>query len=653
MSDGKLTRREFLAVGSSAVVAGGVPRASGASSSDKPPYLDPSLPAEDRVNDLLGRMTLEEKVAQTHALWKRKRLIEDEHGNFSPEKAATVLQHGIGQITRASEGKKTRENAVYCNAIQRFLRQRTRLGIPAIIHEESLHGLMALGATSFPQAIALASTWDPDLVEKIFGVAAAEARSRGAGQVLAPVLGVARDPRWGRTEETYGEDPYLVSRIGLAAVRGFQGPGPLVHAPHVIATAKHFAVHSQPEGGENVAPGNYSLRTIRENFFPSFKTAVVEGGAMSAMASYNEIDGIPSHANRWLLGRVLRQEWGFQGFVVSDYFGITQLQEIHHVVTSKEDAAKKALETGVDIELPDIDAYGTLVQQVKDGRISEATLDAAVRRILRAKFLLGLFEDYEVDPGEAVRINNSPAHRELARAAARSALILLKNEGSLLPLDAEKLKSIAVIGPNAAVCQLGGYSSIPGRTVSVLEGIRAKVGRKIKVNYAEGCKITLANTPAGWGQDKVQLASPAEDEREIAEAAKVAAASDVILLVIGGNEQTCREGYSPTHLGDRDHLDLVGRQNDLVKAVLAEGKPTIVLLINGRPLAINEIAERVPAILEGWYLGEETGTAVAESIFGDFSPAGRLPISFPRTVGDVPVYYNYKPSAHRGLYLAH
>ena len=618
-----------------------------------PPYRDPKLPVEQRVADLLGRMTLGEKVAQTHALWQRKSLLMDEQGNFSPDKAREVLKDGIGEITRASEKKGPRENAEFTNAIQKFLVEQTRLGIPAIVHEEGLHGFVAPGATSFPQAIALASTWDVELVEQAFGVAAAEMRSRGAQQVLTPVLDLARDPRWGRTEETYGEDPYLVSRIGVACIRGFQGPRGIIDRQHVIATTKHFAVHGQPEGGVNVAPGNYSERIVREFFLFPFQAAITEAGAMSVMPSYNEVDGVPSHGNRWLLQRVLREEWGFQGFVVSDYHGVPQLESLHHVVASKADAARKALETGVDIELPDIDCYGTLVEQIRQGRISEATLDKTVVRILRAKFLAGLFEDPYVDPDEAVKVNNSPEHQQLALRAAREAIVLLKNQNGLLPLDRSKIRSLAVIGPNAAPCRLGGYSEDPGHCVSVLDGIKAKVGGKIKVNYAQGAAITENDTGwRGWHVDKVEPADPAKDAKRIAEAVQVAKGSDVAVLVLGGNEQTCREAWSESHLGDRDSLDLIGRQNDLAKAILETGRPTVVLLLGGRPLSINYIAENVPAILEGWYLGQEGGTAVADVLFGDYNPAGRLPISFPRNVGQLPDFYNYKPSARRGYLFA-
>jgi len=621
--------------------------------SDQPDYRNPKLPVEQRVADLLSRMTLEEKVAQTHALWMGKALIMDAKGSFSPEKGREVLKNGMGQITRASERKGPRENAVFTNAIQKFLVEQTRLGIPAMVHEEALHGHAAQGGTSFPQAIALASTWDVDLVEKVFGAAAAEIRARGAQQALTPVLDVARDPRWGRVEETYGEDPYLAARLGVACVRGFQGKGPGVDKQHIFATAKHFAAHGQPEGGTNSAPSNYSERVLREFLLPSYEAAIREAGAMSVMASYNEIDGIPSHGNKWLLQKVLREEWGFRGFVVSDYDGINQLQTLHHVVASKADAAKKALEAGVDLELPDIDCYATLLQQVKDGRISEATLDKAVGRILRAKFLAGLFEDPYVDPDYAEKITNNSEHRALALQAAREAIILLKNENNVLPLDANKIQTLAVIGPNAAKCHLGGYTEDPGRCVTVLDGIKTKAGNNIKVAYAEGSRITEEDADwRNWYMDKVTPPDPAKDAARIAEAVQVAKSSDAVVLVLGGNEQTCREAWAPTHPGDRDSLELLGKQNDLVKAVLETGKPTIVFLINGRPLSITYISEKVPAILEGWYLGQEGGTAVAEVLFGEYNPGGKLPITVPRSVGQIPAYYNYKPSARRGYLFA-
>ena len=464
--------------------------------------------------------------------------------------------------------------------------------------------------------------------------------------MLGPNLDLAREPRWGRTEETYGEDPYLVSRMGVAVVKALQGPGPGVDGDHIMATAKHFAAHGQPEGGTNIAPANYSERILREVFLPSFKAAVTEAGILSVMPSYNEIDGVPSHANKWLIEKVLREEWGFKGHTVSDYYAIPQMQELHHVAGSKAEAARLALAAGVDVELPDPDCYPLLVQLVKDGVVSESAVDQAVARHLRAKFLLGLFENPYVDAERTVAVTNSQAHRELAAEAARRAIILLKNENNVLPLNRSALKSIAVIGPNANRAHLGGYSDNPGRGVSVLQGINDKVGGQVKVSYAEGCKITKEG--GDWWADTSHLSDPAEDSKLIAEAVTVAKASDVALLVLGGNEDTNKEGWADNHLGDRDSLDLVGRQNDLVKAVLETGKPTIVLLINSGPLSINYIAEKVPAILEGFYLGQETGTGVADVVFGDYNPAGKLPVTFPRSVGQLPAYYNRKPTARRG-----
>ena len=615
-------------------------------------FKNPRLPVDQRVADLLGRMTLEEKVAQLTCLWQARPQVKpptdfsNSRGEFSPEKAREVLKNGIGQIARQRERLGPREGAIFANAVQKWLIENTRLGIPAILHDEILHGHMAQGSTSFPQPIALASTWDPDFIARVFTVAALETRARGSHQVLGPNLDVAREPRWGRTEETYGEDPYLVSRMAVAIVKALQGPGPSVDADHIIATAKHFAAHGQPEGGTNIAPANYSERILREVFLPSFKAAVTEGHIMSVMASYNEIDGVPSHANKWLLEKVLRHEWGFDGNVVSDYYGIPQLQDLHHVAGSKAEAAKLALAAGVDIELPDPDSYPTLVQLVRDGIVSEAAVDKAVSRNLKSKFLLGLFENPYVDPDRAVKVTNSPTHRELAAEAARRSIVLLKNENNLLPLNRSGLKSIAVIGPNADRAHLGGYTDNPGHGVSVLQGITDKVAGRIKITYAEGCKITKEG--GDWWADTSHLSDPTEDSKLIAQAAAAAKAADVAVLVLGGNEDTNKEGWADNHLGDRDSLDLVGRQNDLVKAVLETGKPTIVLLINSGPLSINYIAETVPAILEGFYLGQETGVAVADVLFGDYNPAGKLAVTFPRSVGQLPAYYNRKPTARRG-----
>jgi beta-glucosidase len=597
-------------------------------------------------------MTLEEKVAQIQCLAYLDRALRDEEGKFSEAKARELLKNGVGQILAIAgftyQGVKPVESARFANAVQKFLREQTRLGIPTMMVGEGLHGYMAPDATSFPQAIALASTWDLDLVHDVFSVTAAEARARGVHHFNTPLLDVARDPRWGRTEETYGEDPYLVARMGVTAIKAFQGPGPTIDKQHVIAAVKHFAGYGQPEGGRNIAPANISERTFREFILYSFRAGIMEGGAQAVMPSYNEVDGIPSHANRWLLQKVLREEWGFPGYVISDAAAVERLISDHHLAAGPAEAAKKALEAGVDIEISARGGcYGTLAQQVREGRIAEVTLDRAVARVLRAKFLLGLFEDPCVDPDYADKICRLQEHRDLALKAAHEAIVLLKNQNNLLPLDRTKLKSIAVIGPNAATVRLGGYSSTPAYTVSILDGIKKKLGTSVKVDYALGCAITEGNQT--WFDGKIIPPDPKLDAQRIAKAVALAKTADVVVVAVGDNDQTAREA-GDNHLGDRDSLDLVGRQDDLVEAIVETGKPTIVVLIAGRPASIRYIAENVPAILGSWSLGQETGNAVADVLFGDYNPGGKLPITFPQNVGQLPAYYNHKPSAE-GEYL--
>ena len=612
------------------------------------PYHDPQLPIEQRVSDLLARMTLEEKLAQLSVSGQIDAVVEGKHSlDQLPEFAA----HGVGAVSRLGLKQTPADTVLLYNKIQEYLVKQTRLGIPAFAIDEALHGLMAQGSTFFPQAIGLASSWNPDLVHDVFTATAAEMRARGGNYALTPVLDLARDPRWGRTEETYGEDPHLVSRLGVAAIRGLQGDHLPIDQQHVIATAKHFAVHGQPEGGRNAAPTNYAERDIREFFLVPFQAAVREAQVQSVMASYNEINGIPMHVNHWLLRDVLRHEWGFDGFITSDGGGIRQLVTEHHVAADKAEAARKVLQAGIDFELDT--CFDTLLPQVREGVVPEVLIDTAVARVLRAKFLLGLFEQPYADAAYAERLTNCGGHRQLALRAARQAIVLLKNEGSVLPLDRHALKSIAVIGPNAAVAHLGGYSAEPAYGVSVLDGIRNKVGDEIDVVYAEGCRITEGVQGwQGWWNNAVVPGDPIEDEARIAQAVEIARLTDVALVVVGENETTCREAWSENHLGDRDSLNLLGRQDDLVKAIVATGTPTIVLLINGRPLSINWIAEHVPAILEGWYLGQETGTAVAEVLFGEVNPGGKLPITFPRSVGQIPAYYYRKPSAQRSYLLS-
>jgi len=620
------------------------------------PYQDRSRPIDERTADLLTRMTLEEKVAQMVSVWRQKAAtLVDEQGRFDLEKARQAFgdRRGLGQVGRPSDaggGLTAREMAELTNAIQRFFLEETRLGIPVIFHEECLHGHAAKEGTSFPQPIGLGATFDPELVERLYAMTASEARARGTHQALTPVVDVAREPRWGRVEETFGEDPYLVARLGVAAVRGFQGDATFGDKRHVIATLKHYAAHGQPESGTNCAPANVSMRVLRETFLSTFKAAIQEGGALSVMPSYNEIDGVPSHANRWLLQDVLRGEWGFRGFTSSDYFAIRELHESalatsHHVARDGRHAAELAVRAGVDIELPDADCYPHLVELVRDGTIPESLIDDRVRPMLRAKFLLGLFDDPYVDPAAAECAVRDPAHRDLALEAARKTITLLKNDGALLPLAASSIRRIAVIGPNADRVMLGGYSGVPLQADTVLQGIRARAPEGVEVLYHEGCTITVGGS---WVQDEVTAADPDENRRSIREAAAVAAQADVVILAIGDNEQTSREAWATNHLGDRPSLDLAGEQDELVDAIAATGTPIVALIFSGRPASIRNVARKAASILELWYLGQETGRAVAEVLFGDANPGGKLPITIPRSAGHVPAYYNYKPSARRG-----
>lgn len=629
-------------------------------------YKDASKSPEERVVDLLSRMTIEEKAAQMMGVWnEKKETLIDEKGNFDFEKACKAYAHGngIGQVGRPSdagkdeeasheEGFNARQTVELTNAIQKFFIENSRLGIPVVFHEECLHGLASKGATSFPQPIGLGGTFNPELVEKLYEMTAEETRVRGGHQALTPVVDVARDPRWGRVEETFGEDPYLVSQLGVAAVKGFQGDGEFNNKKHIMATLKHFAAHGEPESGQNCGPVNISERVLRETFLMPFKEAVQEANVVSIMASYNEIDGIPSHANQWLLKDVLRDEWGFKGFVVSDYYAILELFDRpdthgHHIAEDKKHAAELGIKAGVNIELPEPDCYLNIKELVEEGRLTEQDLDDMVGPMLYWKFKMGLFDDPYLDPEEAEKISGSEKNKKLALQAAQETITLLKNEANVLPLDSSQTKTIAVVGPNANCSLLGGYSGAPETNITILDGIKAKAeAHNIEVIYSEGCKITVGGR---WEEDAVVVPTPDENRKSIALAVEDVKDADVIVVAIGGNDQTSREAWSSKHMGDRTNLDLFGDQDELVDALVATGKPIIACVVNGRPLSINNVAEKVHGILECWYLGQEGGNAVADILFGDVNPGGKLPISIPRSVGQLPIYYNYKPSARRGF----
>ena len=618
-----------------------------------PDYRNPNLPIAKRVADLLSRMTLEEKVEQIAGGNRRGAEFLDATGHFTPAQARQIMFELYSPDGRVSPY----DAAVVRNAAQRYALEKTRLGIPILFMGEALHGFMENGSSSFPQCIGLASTWDPALVKEVFDAAADEMSAAGVREAFTPVLDLARDPRWGRTEETYGEDPYLVARMGVAVVEGLQGDAPAaaeanglfpIGPHHVISTAKHY-VHGMMEGGRNTAPSNVSERELRESFFVPFRYAIEQAHAGAVMASYNEIDGIPSSINHWLLGSVLRGEWHFPGFITSDGGALQMLYQVHHVAAGPQDAAREALAAGIDFDLSDGSVYRTLIPQVKAGKVPEAEVDQAAGRILAAKFRLGLFEHPYVDPEYAQKITDDLAHQKLAVKAAQESIVLLKNQGNLLPLDMKTLHSIAVIGPNAAEAHLGGYSRQPGHTVSILEGIRERLaGTGVKVLYARGCRITNGTEGwRGWYENNVKLVEPRTQQDSIRAAADTARKADVAIVVIGGDETTTREAWNEEHLGDRSSLSLLGAQQQLVQAVFETGTPTVVFLINGRPLSINWVRSNIPAILEGWYLGAEGGTAAANVLFGDVDPGGKLPVTFPRSAGQLPDFYDHKPSRDR------
>ena len=596
--------------------------------------------AQQRARALVAQMTLEEKVAALVHVWDWSR-------SKTPAQLCESVPEGAGSFERIGLDRDPALTATFVNELRDCVVQRSRLHIPPFFLDEGVHGFMQKGATSFPAAVALGATWNPALLQQIFGVIALEARARGTQWILGPNLDLAREPRWGRSDEMYSEDPYLVSRLGVAAIAGLQGKGPGIDEHHVLATAKHFAAHGQPESGANGGPVNVSERVLRGEFLVPFEAAVREAHVGAVMAAYNEIDGVPGHVNRWLLQDVLRQEWRFPGIVISDGMGVERLQSVHHVAASRAEAARKALMAGVDYEIGT--TYLELAKEVRAGRVPLARLDEAVERTLTVKVQLGMFEAKPLDPAYAVATNNSVEHQALALQAAREGAVLLKNDG-LLPLQLGKLRRIAVIGPNAAKAHFGSYSTDPGRAVSLLDGLRQATQGKAELSYARGCNITREDlTWEGHWKGEVALPEPKGESQLIAEAVRTARGADVIVLALGENEATSRETWDG-HLGDRDNLTLLGAQEELLRALAATRVPIVTVLFNGRPLQIGQVVEQSRAVFEAFYLGQETGTALAELLLGITSPSGHLPITMPKSVGQLPVYYYRKPSA-RGDYL--
>lgn len=629
---------------------------------EKYPYQNPKLSAKERAADLLGRMTLEEKVAQLQCRWQEKAdFLTD--GKFDEAKALKVMPLGIGELARMNEDLgpghipytstlHAGESARLYNDIQRFMIGKTRLGIPVLGHEEGLHGHQAMDATNFPMPIALSSSWNVGMMTDIYTIVAKEIRARGGAQVLAPVVDIVQDPRWGRTEETMGEDPYLASRMGVAQVKAYQG-GDLEHidSEHVGATLKHLGIHGRSEGGANTAPSFVDEHTAREYFLRPFVACLDEAKPMNVMVSYPEIWGQPAHMNHHLVTDIFRNEWGFQGLVVSDYGGVSNLVEIDNATPDMDNAGVLGLMAGVDIELPSIKAYANLAKLVEDGKIPVSRIDEAVTRILEEKFRLGLFEHPYVDVERAEKLVGCAEHREVAYRAATESMVLLQNEGNVLPLDPSRIKTLAVIGPNADKCLLGGYSSVPRQSVSPLEGIRERYGAQMEILYAEGSKIYKMNE-APYPFPEREL-SPEENQELIAQAVETASKADAVVLCLGEDSNVHKEatGAFVTALGDLPTLELLGGQLKLVDEIAKLGKPTAALIISGTTLNVAPVAAKIPAVMQCWYLGQEGGYAMADALFGTVNPSGKLTVSFPRSAGHIPAYYNYKPSSRRGYNL--
>lgn len=581
-------------------------------------YKEASAPIERRVKDLLSRMTLEEKVRQLD-LYSGATALVDKHtdethaaaeAEFLPDKAQALWGNlGVGAI---HDLNPTPEQA---NAIQQWVIKHNHLGIPALFIEEGLHGFDT--GTVFPAPVNLASTWNSDNVEKIGAAIAAEARSTGVDMILAPVLDLARDPRWGRVEEDYGEDPYLTGRMGEAFVRGAQGKS-LNGELSVVSEPKHFAGHGSPEGGTNTSPVHMGERELRSVMLRSFEPAIRDGKAMGVMAAYHEIDGIPITADPFLLKKILRQEWGFKGFVLSDLGAIKRLYSAHGITSTPREAACLAIKSGVDMQFYDFDHevfQRALVECVRDGSLPQSDLDRAVKSVLRVKFSLGLSDHPRTDPGLKAQEFRSQAHLDLSLEAARQSMTLLKNDGHLLPLS-KSVQRLAVIGPNGDVARYGDYErESNGEHISILQGIR-KLVPDATVEFDTG--------------------------KEIESAVAMAKNADVIILGLGEWQGISGEGF------DRSDLNLPGNQEQLMEAMVGTGKPVVLVLENGRPLAIGWAKEHVSAILEAWYPGEFGGKAIAETLFGDNNPSGHLTISFPGSVGQLPDFYNSDRSRVHG-----
>ncbi len=614
------------------------------------PYENPNLDIEKRIDDLLHRMTIEEKTCQMTTLYGFGRVLKDEIP--TPEWETQIWKDGIGNIDEHLNGLDRKEteteyswppskHAEAINTVQRFFVEETRLGIPVDFTNEGIRGICHQGGTSFPPQIGIGSTWNKDLVAKIGEITAKEGRSLGYTNIYSPILDLARDPRWGRTLECYTEDPFLASKLGLEQVKALQANG-------VVSTPKHFTVYSIPKGGrdgEARTDPQATRREIEMLYLRPFKTAFVEGKALGTMSSYNDYDGIPITGSRYFLVDLLRGKWGFKGYVVSDSRAVEYIYSKHHIAGSQKDAVYEAVMAGLNIrtDFTEPEVYiEPLRELIHEGRIPIKEIDERVRPILRVKYLLGLFDKpYLENPEKADEIVARNEHQKVALQASRESLILLKNENSLLPLNLANLKNILVVGPNADAekSSISRYGPNKIDVISVLEGIQQIVPENVRVVHEKGCDIYDQNWPESQILPQpMSVSVKADIDRAVSAAMK----SDVIIAVLGENEEMVGESKSVTS------LDLAGYQLDLIKALQATGKPVIAVLINGRPLTINWLDRNIPAIIESWFPGAWGGRAVAEVLFGEYNPGGKLPITFPKTVGQLPLNFPYKPGSHAG-----
>jgi len=627
----------------------------------KPAYKNARLPVEQRIQDLISRMTLEEEVGQISVLlgWemydkKGNEVLVSEKFKLAQKEQYTgmlwaTLRADPWTQKTLQTGLNPELSAKATNALQKYVIEHTRLGIPMLFAEECPHGHMAIGTTVFPTSIGQSSTWNPQLIEKMAAVIATEARAQGAHIGYGPVLDLAREPRWSRVEETYGEDPVLNSAMGVGMVKGFQGTD-LKSNRNIISTLKHFTAYGVPEGGHNGGSVAIGTRELQQSYLPPFKAAV-KAGALSVMTAYNSIDGIPCSSNPILLKDILRTDWGFKGFVVSDLGSISGIRSNHHVAGTADEAASMAINAGLDADLSGYGYGKALKKAVEEGKVTKAVLDSAVANVLRQKFNLGLFENPYVNVPNAKKVARSTSHVDVARKVAQESIILLKNDENTLPLS-KTIRNIAVIGPNAdnIYNQLGDYTAPQDdkAIVTVLEGIKAKVSTSTVVSYVKGCSIRdTANLQfeqainAANQADAVVVVLGGSSARDFKTEYLSTGAASVKASEVSISDMESGEGY------DRSTLDLMGKQLELLQAIAKTGKPLVLVMIEGRPLNLNWPAEHVPAILNAWYPGQEGGNAIADVIFGDYNPAGRLPVSVPKSVGQLPVYYNAKrPLSH-------